>query len=155
MGGGTYNGSTREGPCQREAKETSASCDSGSERENILLSRKGTLLAERRGCARAEKQEKSWCVQELASPSARVASGSGSGGLGWGGVGEVTGDSIKGFALEVGVMSRNLISAGLLFPFVGTSISVTLPASLSLPSLLSRPRELGFISLLSRIEQPL
>ena len=46
-------------------------------------------------------------------------------------MGEVTGDSIKGFALEVGVMSRNLISAGLLFPFVGTSISITLLASLS------------------------
>lgn len=57
--------------------------------------------------------------------------------------------------LEVGVMSRNLISAGLSFPLVGTSISIPLLASLSLPSLLSRPRELGFISLLSCIEQPL
>ena len=56
-------------------------------------------------------------------------------------MGEVTGDNIRALlamsVLQVGVMSRNLISAGLLFPLVGTSIRVTLLASLSLPSLLS------------------
>ena len=81
--GVTYTGRTREGPAKvrrRRLQEEPAVTWRLGNRTHFAGQKphQGTFLAEGRGFARVEKQEKSWCVQELASPSARVASGSGS-----------------------------------------------------------------------------
>ena len=83
MGGCHIHWAHQRRTCQGEAEEASrgASCDLEAGNRTHFAGQKprqGTFLAEGRGFARVEKQEKSWCVQELASPSARVASGSGS-----------------------------------------------------------------------------
>lgn len=91
--------------------------------------------AEKSPCIQTWKQEKAWCVWTPGSPLASMASGYSGwrGEAGREGAGKVIRDNRKLLVavttLGYEVMSRNLTSAGFLFPCMWTSMSDALLAS--------------------------